>query len=269
MNSLVSIVTICKNAERTILQTIESVVNQTYSNIEYIIVDGLSTDETVSIIQEKGGYTKFVSESDLGPSDALNKALTLAAGQYVFFLNADDWIDSDFIENALRELDRNPSIDFVYSDLTVVSESRRHRIPASDNYFHLIRYTMPRINYPTIVYKFDVFAKAGNFNLGFMVSPDFEFHLRAFLRGIVGMRIRNSGAYFRDDGNSNLNEKRALKEVLAACILHRSSLSCALFWYFLKLQKVYVREFLNSVGLGSVYGLLKNRRYKNKQRDCH
>ena len=98
-NPLISIITVCYNAEGTIEQTIRSVLNQTYKNIEYIIIDGFSTDNTLNIIERyKDSIAMVVSERDQGIYDAMNKGLSLAKGCFIGFLNADDWYD----ENALE-----------------------------------------------------------------------------------------------------------------------------------------------------------------------
>ena len=88
---LISIITVCFNSEKTITNTIESVINQKYKNIEFIIIDGKSTDETFSIIQKyKANITKIISEKDNGIYDAFNKGLELATGDLIGFVNSDD-----------------------------------------------------------------------------------------------------------------------------------------------------------------------------------
>lgn len=97
---LVSIITVCFNSEKTIRQTIESVLNQTYTNIEYVLVDGKSTDSTVAIIEEyaplfaeRGIQYRWISEPDDGIYDAMNKGIKIAIGQYINFQGSDDWLE--------------------------------------------------------------------------------------------------------------------------------------------------------------------------------
>lgn len=94
-----SVVTIVYNNVRDIERTIQSVINQTYSNIEYVIVDGLSNDGTLQVIdQYKSQITKFISEKDEGIYDAMNKGLALATGDYVIFMNSgDEFYDNETV----------------------------------------------------------------------------------------------------------------------------------------------------------------------------
>ena len=95
---LVSIITVCYNSAQTIHKAIESVLNQTYSNIEYTIVDGLSKDNTMEIAEsyadafrEKGYTFRIVSEKDNGIYDAMNKGIRMASGELIGMINSDDW----------------------------------------------------------------------------------------------------------------------------------------------------------------------------------
>ena len=97
---LISIITVVYNGEKTIEQTITSVSEQTYKNIEYIIVDGKSTDGTMQIVSKyKGKIAKIICEKDKGIYDAMNKGISLAKGDIIGLLNADDFYEPDAIEN--------------------------------------------------------------------------------------------------------------------------------------------------------------------------
>lgn len=114
---LISIITISYNSEKSIEQTIKSVLHQSYSNIEYIIVDGLSTDKTMGIVasyidvfKEKGFIFKYISEPDKGISDAFNKGIILANGKLVGIINSDDWFEPDAVEIIVGNIENNFSI---------------------------------------------------------------------------------------------------------------------------------------------------------------
>ena len=100
-NKLVTVITPCFNSEKTIRKTIESVLNQTYHNIEYLIIDGASTDKTVEIAksyeQAFGGRMKIYSEPDKGIYDAMNKGIRLAGGELVGIVNSDDYYETDAV----------------------------------------------------------------------------------------------------------------------------------------------------------------------------
>ena len=97
-NKKISIITVCKNAEKTIAKTIKSINNQSYKNIEHVIVDGNSTDQTWNIIKENKFFQgKIISEADSGTNEAFNKALNFVTGEIVFFLLSDDFLSNNNI----------------------------------------------------------------------------------------------------------------------------------------------------------------------------
>lgn len=105
-NILVSIITVCYNSEKTIAQTIESVLHQTYQDIEYIIVDGKSTDNTMNIVEDYrtafGERMKTVSEPDNGIYDAMNKGIQMASGELIGIINSDDFYEHDAVGKMVK-----------------------------------------------------------------------------------------------------------------------------------------------------------------------
>lgn len=123
---LVSIITVVYNGEATIRDTIESVLGQTYTNLEYIIVDGLSTDKTVQIassyaaaFKEKGIAFRIVSEKDEGLYDAMNKGISLATGAIVGLINSDDWYEPAAAETVVKCY-KDTGFDMMHGDLRIV-----------------------------------------------------------------------------------------------------------------------------------------------------
>jgi len=112
--SLVSIVTPCYNSIKTIEATILSVLGQSYSHIEYIVMDARSTDGTVDLIRKYESRLKLISEPDRGQSDAINKGFRLAQGDILAWLNADDHYFPDTVEQAATFLEKNPDVGWVY-----------------------------------------------------------------------------------------------------------------------------------------------------------
>lgn len=120
---LVTIYTPVKNSADTLNKTISSVINQDYKNIEYIVIDGKSTDGTIDIIRKNENHIdKWISEPDQGTSDAGNKALSLGKGTYFCLLNADDWIEYDYISQAISMLVEN-DLDFVVGQTVILNEA--------------------------------------------------------------------------------------------------------------------------------------------------
>lgn len=117
---LVSIITVAYNAQDTIARTIESVLHQTYPDVEYIIIDGASTDDTVKIAESYG--VRVISEPDRGMYDALNKGANLVSGELVGQINADDWYEPDAVENMVK-LYEAEHYDAAWGSLNVITPS--------------------------------------------------------------------------------------------------------------------------------------------------
>lgn len=120
-NPLVSIITVCYNSEKYIQDTIESVLKETYDNIEYIIVDGNSTDQTINIIKDYEpkfkGKMNWISENDEGIYDAMNKGLSISNGEYILFLNSGDYFLDKNIITHMVSISKKYDLDFLYGDV--------------------------------------------------------------------------------------------------------------------------------------------------------
>ena len=180
---MISIITVCKNAENAIERTMLSVVTQSCfaENIEYLIIDGASTDKTVEIIQHYANKypIKWISEPDSGIYNAMNKAVKMASGEIIYFLNAGDRLfDEKTISLVLNEFKENDP-DFLYTDVLSckiddLSEAKIKRFNYVDKYF-LIR---DCICHQASFYKKSVFEKFGRFNEEFKLAADYEILLK-------------------------------------------------------------------------------------------
>ncbi len=204
-NPLVSIITVVYNGETFIEQTIQSVLAQTYSNIEYIIIDGASTDGTLVIIKKyETKVAKLVSEKDSGIYNAMNKGLALATGEIIAILNADDYYYPDTIEQVVNQFNStNP--DVVYGDLTKL------RTLNGQDFFKeiqpditLMEKTMP-IFHPATFVKKRVYDVAGGFNEVYKLSSDYDFIYRVYKAGFKFDYLPKALAVFRIGGASNVN----------------------------------------------------------------
>lgn len=182
----ISIITVCYNSEETIESTILSVKMQTYRNIEYIIVDGCSGDNTLNIIKkyevEFNGNYIWISEPDKGLYDAMNKGIKLATGDIIGLINSDDiFCDKQAVEKVMTVFRENPKLDSVYADLYYVSQYDIDNIVRKwisgkqrkfDSGWHPA--------HPTLYLKKSVYENYGVFNIDFKLAADFEFMLRIF-----------------------------------------------------------------------------------------
>lgn len=201
----VSIITPCFNSESTIRQTIESVLGQTYSNIEYIIVDGASTDGTVKIIQEYlpsfNGRLKYISEKDNGIYDAMNKGIKLSTGSLIGIINSDDYYELNAVENILEYMSDNKYqvlygyCRLIHKNSTAGLLKKRHE-------------GLPQcmIPHPTCFVTRAVYRDFGMFLRGFKIASDYELMLRLYYsRKVTFTQIREIISNFRISGVSHNN----------------------------------------------------------------
>ena len=218
---LVSVITIVRNNKDTVLQAIRSVLDQTYPFIEYLIVDGVSTDGTLDIIrqhQERIDY--WLSEPDRGTSDAMNKGISYAQGELIFWLASDDWIDPDYIETAVDALTHSGA-DFVYGDLTYYASNILQFTQAGDpDYGRTITYMMPRLNTPSRVTKAKCFREFGLLDFYYKLASDYELALRFYVRGAKGTYDSRLCVHHRLGGVSTSNHLGGLLEIREAAVYH-------------------------------------------------
>ena len=178
----VSTITVALNAADTIEATIKSVLNQDYKNIEYIVVDGGSTDSTLDIIKRyKNSIARVISEPDNGIYDAMNKGINLSTGDIIAILNSDDVYTDQTIVGQIVEFMQSNSLDAAYGDLVYIDQNNADRVT---RFWKAGKYKKGAFSYgwilphPTFFCRKDIFERFGYFNDKLQVAADFELMLR-------------------------------------------------------------------------------------------
>lgn len=218
----ISIITVVWNNKETIRDAIDSVLSQTYIDIEYIVVDGLSTDGTIDVVRSYGArITHFLSESDKGLYDAMNKGIELSTGDVIGILNSDDfYIDEFVIEKVVSEF-RAKGVDSVFGDLVYVKSSDlEHTV----RYYDSSKFNPSMFAYgwmpahPTVFIKRNIYEKYGVFRTDLKVAADFDILARfmathgisySYIQGImVKMRIGGVSTSFSSIWLNSLEQLR-------------------------------------------------------------
>ncbi len=206
----VTIITVTYNSERFLEQTIRSVIDQSYKNIEYVIVDGGSTDGTKTIIEKYRSHIhQFISEKDNGIYDALNKGISLATGDIIGILHSDDFYTSSQVIAHVAEKLISEGTDALYADLNYVQQNNTQKIVRK---WHSGKYKPGSFVYgwmpphPTFFVKNEVYKKFGAFDLSFKTSADYELMLRLIHKHHISVSYLNECIVnMRVGGQSNVS----------------------------------------------------------------
>ncbi|MDR1562970.1 MAG: glycosyltransferase [Dysgonamonadaceae bacterium] len=218
---LVSIVTVTYNAGKYIEQTMRSVFAQSYCNIEYIIIDGGSTDETVRMIKDQGLKVNiFVSEPDMGIYDAMNKGIRLCRGELIGIINASDYYESGAVENVVRAYNDDPAAGIFHGNINMLNPDGsffKTKKPVEDpacltegmSLFH-----------PTFFVRRKVYDNQGLYSTDLKLAADFDFALRCFLAGVKFHYIDMALSNFRKGGVSSVRDIDSLLESRDALLMN-------------------------------------------------
>ena len=256
---LVSIITVCLNSERTIEQTIQSVVNQTYPNIEYIIIDGKSTDGTLKILSKyRDKISKLVSEKDKGIYYAMNKGLKLATGELIGIINSDDWYELDAVEIIVNTFLEDRKAQIIYGNINVYDKDKFIRIkyPSPLKELHI---EMAAISHSSVFITGGDYKKYG-FNTKYKIGADYDLLLKLYSRNYKFRYINRNIANFRVGGYNELNRFKRSIENTRISLNYADNFMCILriTSTFLLNLKVITATFRNSNSsfLGRLMSLL-------------
>ncbi len=212
--TLISIITVVYNGEKYLEQTIKSVINQTYKNIEYIIIDGGSTDGTIDIIKK---YKKYISywhsESDKGLYDAMNKGIKLAKGELIGIINSDDWYELNAVEIMLNAYLENPTKNIFHADRYDIDENNNKKLRKFHPSPLIFKYYGMTYNHPSMFITKTEYKKH-LYNIKLRSLSDYQFVLEAFLENsAIFYYVEFAIVNYRLDGiSSQLLLRKALKE---------------------------------------------------------
>lgn len=222
----VSVITVSFNSEATIRGTLESVRNQNYENIEHVVVDGASKDQTISIVNEyREGLGTVISEPDQGLYDAMNKGVSASTGDIIGILNSDDFFESDdVIAAVVKVFENHPEIDVVFGDVVFVEPKNLEKITRYYRSGHFrpwkLRFGwMPA--HPATFVRTSAYKRVGMYRQDMRISADYEMFVRWLLveklryeylpRVLVRMR---SGGVSTSGVKSSI---RLNREIVRAC----------------------------------------------------
>ncbi|MFC0271929.1 glycosyltransferase [Metabacillus herbersteinensis] len=212
-NQKISIITACYNSESYIEETILSVINQTYSNIEYIIVDGASADGTMKIVEKyKEHIDTIISEPDNGNYEAYNKGIQASTADIIYFLNSDDYLYDEFvIENVAKYFMDNQQLSILYGNV-LIKDSKDNMEMLYGRRFELIDFkygNMPP--HQAFFVKKSLFDRFGLFDLNYEIASDFDFVIKCFKEEIENSFYLNKTiAVFRTGGGSTNYKTRVI-----------------------------------------------------------
>lgn len=209
----ISIITVCLNSEKTIEQTIQSVLSQDYDDLEYIIVDGKSTDRTLEIIDKyKESISTVISEADTGIYDAMNKGISLATGEIIGIINSDDWYEKKIFK-YIRNYFSESNADVIYGRMNLIDENGNVKVLIPTD-IKKIRYEM-EIPHSTVFVKKNIYEKYGAFSLKYQIASDYEMILRFYIKGVRFAYLDKVLANFRLGGISCRKARLCTLETLA------------------------------------------------------
>lgn len=206
---MISIITVVRNGVSTIERTILSVINQDYSDFEYIIIDGVSKDGTLTILDKYADrITKIISEPDAGIYDAMNKGIALAQGDWVYFLGCDDIFSTKSTLSNIFSISNYEEYDVVYGSVLFLHSNKIY-----DGEFDHEKMCNRSICHQSIFYRRALFQKYGGFSTEFKTASDYIFNLKLFCLDITKwLYVAETITIYNESGASKFPDKKFLDE---------------------------------------------------------
>jgi glycosyltransferase involved in cell wall biosynthesis len=245
---LVTIITVVYNGALHLEQTIRSVLEQTYPNIEYFIVDGGSKDQSVSIIKKyESSLAGWISEPDNGISDAFNKGIRQTKGSIIGLINADDWYERDCVQKIVSTIH---GYDVAYGDVRYWKNEKALFVQAGN---HMLLKKEMTVNHPTVFVKRKCYDLEGNFDTNIRYAMDYDLLLRLYVKKYSFIHIPMVLANMRWEGLSDRHWKKGVQETLRIKNKYLPYKQAANErYYYRHLMAIALPKFLDNIGLGLI-----------------
>ena len=215
----ISVVTVCRNSAATIEKTIESVLAQKESGVEYVVVDGASTDGTLDIVRSYQAIDSFISEPDQGIADAFNKGILLATGDIIGLINSDDQLCPSALATVRRYFSEYPDIDVIHGDVILLGGSKViKRIKPSGRWWYPWRLVL--FNHPATFVRREVYLQYGLFDTSYRIAMDVEIFLRWMSSGVKIKYLPEVLVNMQAGGASGQQAITGYREVQRAALHH-------------------------------------------------
>jgi len=261
---LISVITVVRNGAAGLARTIQSVASQDLPHLEYIVIDGGSTDGTLDIIQaHSDSISYWQSEADAGISDGFNKGIAHSHGKYVTLVHADDWLSPDQLKFGIQTLEESGA-DFVFGDLLYYRDGvQQYRIRGECDYAQRIRHVMPALNHPTVIVRRTAYEHLGLFDTDFKLAMDYELLLRFHMAGLRGQYDARVTGNMSLDGASDRNAGKGLVETRHAAIRYGYPIAKAWALYIFRLLKSSARRTSERALPRAVYQAIRGKLNRN------
>lgn len=257
---LVSIVTVVFNNARHVERAMRSVFAQSYRHIEYIVVDGGSTDGTVDVVRRHAERLSYWhSAPDAGIADAFNRGVALARGDFVGLVNSDDWMSPDQVERAVAVLTATGA-PFVFGDLIFYRADDGtpvYRIAGDPDYATQLWHRMPQVTHPTTVVRRDVYERYGVFDSRWRIAMDYDWLYRLHNAGVHGVHDRSIVGHMSLGGVSDRDYIASLDEQRTIARKNGSPTAALAALYFVRRGRRRVRQVLDDYLPAHLVGRLR------------
>jgi glycosyltransferase involved in cell wall biosynthesis len=234
-----TIITVTRNSERYLEQTIQSVIGQNFPELEYIIVDGGSTDKTLDIIRKfEKRIDRWVSEPDRGIYDAINKGIGASTGEIIGIIHSDDYYEPGSIAKVAEAYRKSPLGDVFHGNVMMRTvEDQPLRVSHPNTKYRRIWHKMI-MRHPACFITRSAYEKYGHYNPEYPIAADYELFLRFYKMGACFYYLNEVLAHMREGGISHRRQKESWRECRRIAIAHGLAPWRAYFDYFHKMIKL-------------------------------